>query len=973
MIRVLMEPHLSELSGESGLVTLIKKYFTYLPQFDIDLVEATASDIDLVAQHAGGTYTYIGNMPLVAHLHGLYWTRENIEQWEYEANAQVIHSIRMARAVTVPSQWVAEPFRRDMHINPLVIPHGIDWAEWQHANDHENYVLYNKNRITDACNPVSVGELAKLLPETEFVTTFANTERSNLHVIGVKPHEKMRQIVQRAAVYLSPIKETFGIGTLEAMASGVPVVGFNYGGNCELIKHGVNGYLAKPHDYADLADGVLYCLANRKRLSENGRELAKQYTWLTVAERLAKLYESVLSTKENLLSVIIPCYNYGSFLERAVESVLAQTYAPDEIIIVDNNSTDDTKVVATRLSRQHAKVRYINCEAQGVAHARNTGIRIATGRYICCLDADDTIEPNFLDVCTEHLHGDSTLGCVYTRMRVIAPDGATAISNWPGKYNFDDFSREQNQVPTCCVFRRDLWARLGGYRQRYAPRGQGCEDAEFFWRMGNAGFRGALATDEALFNYHLGGRTQEEGYQPSAWLSWHKDAPTPFASILTPAKFSHPVRQYDEPQISVVIPCGPGHEKFLPDILDSLEAQSFTQWEVIVVFDTGKTNYADLLTASPFIRPFYANKVGAGAARNLGAKQAKADLLLFVDADDWLAPSALVTMLQAFHTTNEIVYTDYIGHSHIDDLEEIGRLQRAGRLLDYDEKTKRAVVHYKAADYDCQLAIQQPKMQNGTYYIWSLVTSLLPRTWFKALGGFDETMKSWEDWDFWLRAARSGYCFTRIEQPLVHYRFYTGSRREEGGQLHDSLIEYLKKKYEGEKPVCGNCKQTRPSTLLPLMQQSEMQQQFSGDVKIKLNDGNISDHPVVGHVTRRFYNYRQHGEEFAMDPRDAAARPGHYIILQSFVTQPEFLGNTDPSSTLSSVTEAETVLDTVQSFDFTKLSGFPSDKVNALNLAGIFTLDGFLNAPPGILESIFPTKLLKKLQSAAAGEALKTQ
>jgi len=89
------------------------------------------------------------------------------------------------------------------------------------------------------------------------------------------------------------------------------------------------------------------------------------------------------------VSVIIPTYNYGKYLRESVGSALGQTCPPDEVIVVDDGSTDGTPEVMRTLLAD-ARLRYIRNEKnQGVAHARNLGIRISRGDVIGFLDADD--------------------------------------------------------------------------------------------------------------------------------------------------------------------------------------------------------------------------------------------------------------------------------------------------------------------------------------------------------------------------------------------------------------------------------------------------------------------------------------------------------------------------------------------------------------------------------------------------------
>lgn len=296
-IKVLMTPHLLEVQkqGASGIRTVVEKYFHHLPAFDIELVPPRTQSFDVWAVHAGMTDEFLPNDPIVSHCHGLYWTADKLaEDWENIGNRAVIHAIRHARLVTVPSRWVAETFARDMHLMPEIIPHGVDWKDWQEGTD-EGYVLWNKNRTIDVCSPKPVNELAMRRPSSRFLTTFAEPDAPpNIKVTGQVPHETMRVMVMHAGVYLSTVKETFGIGTLEAMASGVPVLGFDYGGTSDLIKHGFNGYLARPGDYDDLAIGLDYCQSHRMALGRNAALSARDYSWENAAQQVASGYARTL-------------------------------------------------------------------------------------------------------------------------------------------------------------------------------------------------------------------------------------------------------------------------------------------------------------------------------------------------------------------------------------------------------------------------------------------------------------------------------------------------------------------------------------------------------------------------------------------------------------------------------------------------------------------------------------------------------
>ena len=86
------------------------------------------------------------------------------------------------------------------------------------------------------------------------------------------------------------------------------------------------------------------------------------------------------------ISVIIPSYNREEFLKRSIASVINQTIQPFEIIVVDDGSVDGTELM---IKRNYNHVKFIKQKNKGVSAARNIGIRVSTGEWICFLDSDD--------------------------------------------------------------------------------------------------------------------------------------------------------------------------------------------------------------------------------------------------------------------------------------------------------------------------------------------------------------------------------------------------------------------------------------------------------------------------------------------------------------------------------------------------------------------------------------------------------
>lgn len=99
-----------------------------------------------------------------------------------------------------------------------------------------------------------------------------------------------------------------------------------------------------------------------------------------------------------LVSIIMPLYNYGRFLNAAVDSVLSQTYANWELIIVDDCSTDDSFAIAQDLAKKDNRIIAYRLDRNGgTSAARNKGLDMAKGEFVAFLDSDDEYDPNYLE------------------------------------------------------------------------------------------------------------------------------------------------------------------------------------------------------------------------------------------------------------------------------------------------------------------------------------------------------------------------------------------------------------------------------------------------------------------------------------------------------------------------------------------------------------------------------------------------
>ncbi len=779
----------------NGLSQVINAQYKYLSDHDIELVD-NINNADIVAAHVVGPEALGALSPRldVLHNHGLYWTADGgqYSSEHHQLNQSIIQSARRARAITVPSNWVAMAFKRDMRISPTVIGHGIDFNEWKpKSGGFSDTILWNKNRPSDVCDPGPAFELATR--GHRVVSTFApqGKDHEDFEVTGLLSFNEMKQLIRNADIYLATTQETFGIGTLEAMACGVPILGYNWAGTADIVEHKVTGYLVEPGDIDGLAKGVEWIRENRDVLSESCLAVATRYDWRNVIQKYSQLYYDVFNAKNDEpppgVSVVITNYNYQDYIAESIKSVLNQTI-PVELIVVDDGSTDGSREIIDKMDWD-AQTKTLYQDNQGVAAARNNGIAAATNEYIICLDADDYLAPTYCEVLLDAMIQDRSLGIAFTGMNAtnIDPSNGLAESmvpiHWP-EFSWESQSTVHNPpsttVPTAAMFRKEMWRMAGGYVQSYAP----AEDTEFYTRGLSIGFNARKVTDDQLLFYrrHKGSASTSRPYKTiDIWHPWMRDKQYPMAS---PSITMPLVRSYSDPVVSVIIPVGPGHAQYLPAALDSLLGQTMRNWECIVVNDSGE-DIDNVLTSYPFVR--LANHLpqgmidlgverivkGPGACRNIGLQWSNAPTVLFLDADDYLMPEALGKMLAKFYQSDgKYVYTDWLS------------LHPDGEM-----------VEYTTPEYS-----QKEWMQKGQH----AMTVLMSTSWAKDLL-FDESNDGWEDWDFFIRAALKGYCGIRLNDILFGYRMYSGARREDSLKDKPELLKKFRDRYIQEIPNMSGC------------------------------------------------------------------------------------------------------------------------------------------------------------------------
>lgn len=193
------------------------------------------------------------------------------------------------------------------------------------------------------------------------------------------------------------------------------------------------------------------------------------------------------------VSVIIPCFNQGKYVKEAINSVLNQTYENIEIICINDGSVDNTAEIITSLADKY-KILFFNFkENKGVIHARNFGIDASTGDYILPLDADDTIEPTYVEKAVKILDEKPEIGIVYCKAKKFKKKSKI----WKLKeYKFESFLY-RNCIFNCALFRKSNFLQAGKYKDNLK---YGCEDWDLWLSLIELNLK-PYQINEFLFNY----------------------------------------------------------------------------------------------------------------------------------------------------------------------------------------------------------------------------------------------------------------------------------------------------------------------------------------------------------------------------------------------------------------------------------------------------------------------------------------
>ena len=165
------------------------------------------------------------------------------------------------------------------------------------------------------------------------------------------------------------------------------------------------------------------------------------------------------------ISIIIPYYNREKFLQRTLDSVAEQTLRPNELILVDNGSTDNSfeicKSFAKKYNDSHFNIKLIRELRKGACAARNTGADHATHNYIYFFDSDDIMSPNFCEEINNYISNETKYDLIAFRTNIVLPNG----KKYKRKSYFTTSVEDQIILSTLstqsCIFKKSFFERIG--------------------------------------------------------------------------------------------------------------------------------------------------------------------------------------------------------------------------------------------------------------------------------------------------------------------------------------------------------------------------------------------------------------------------------------------------------------------------------------------------------------------------------
>ena len=277
-------------NSAGGVFAVISAHKKHLRKLGVKYTH-TEKDADLVVVHA---LAITERRPDVFHSHGFYPTAQ--DGWDGRftgANELLIQTMMTARSVVSVSELAAEVMRRDFHIQPKIIRNGVDFKETKRGGVIDGWVLWPKMDVNPTCDPGPIKWLAEKRTDLRLASLVPLDRR--IHTIGRLPRDRFLEMLRDCSIYLGTTRENCSMGSMEAMASGIPLVGFNWGFNREWLQSGNGCELVEPGDMDALSKAITRVIFHWNDYHTQAREYARaNFGWDEPIKMIYELYRGLL-------------------------------------------------------------------------------------------------------------------------------------------------------------------------------------------------------------------------------------------------------------------------------------------------------------------------------------------------------------------------------------------------------------------------------------------------------------------------------------------------------------------------------------------------------------------------------------------------------------------------------------------------------------------------------------------------------
>lgn len=420
---------------------------------------------------------YLKDIPVTIHLHtpqfSLYSINKNISYKlpDYWIGEMEKFCIKAADALLCPSEFLAERLQSvnpELPIKVINLPFNLpkDNMDEDIEIDNDLFVYFGRTEYRKGveqlvksfdilwergykCKLKLIGGDTKFFPKNKNLGEILKDKYSNrikeglLYFQDNTPQDILIKDIKKAkAVIIPSLYENFPNTCIMSMWLSKPVIVSKQGGQSEMVeKDGVNGYIFDHNIEGDLENKVIKLLNDSsedlKKMGENAKKritklcnvednyiLRKEFFKSVINNYRKKskypflndtsAYRKIADKQKGKLSVVIPYYNMGKYIDDTIKSIENSLYNNIEIIIVNDGSKEEFSIEALKKYRNNPKIKIVDIKNAGLANARNVGASVATGEFIAFLDADDMVEKTFYTKAINILNRFDNVSYVYS-------------------------------------------------------------------------------------------------------------------------------------------------------------------------------------------------------------------------------------------------------------------------------------------------------------------------------------------------------------------------------------------------------------------------------------------------------------------------------------------------------------------------------------------------------------------------------